>query len=210
LTAFINNLLTTARIEAAKVDPYPEPVDVFAHVKELVTLYQPQAVENGVRLGLVKKNQYISLVADVTMFRQIVLNLISNALKFTPHGEVEVILSEEDGDFILEVRDTVSELIPCIPSSFSKILPCPPTRWDSCPPGKRVGIDDRQGFDRSPWGKSGGGKRFGEGKQFQGDPSQATEAGLSADMKAGKRKIWKLLFPKTTIPFRDRLSGEET
>jgi signal transduction histidine kinase len=106
LTAFINNLLTTARIEAAKVDPYPEPVDVFAHVKELVTLYQPQAVENGVRLGLVKKNQYISLVADVTMFRQIVLNLISNALKFTPHGEVEVILSEEDGDFILEVRDT--------------------------------------------------------------------------------------------------------
>ncbi len=106
LTAFINNLLTTARIEAAKVDPYPEPVDVFAHVKELVTLYQPQAAEKGVRLTLVKKNPYISLVADVTMFRQIVLNLISNALKFTSRGEVDVILSEEDGDFILEVRDT--------------------------------------------------------------------------------------------------------
>lgn len=106
LTAFINNLLTTARIEAAKVDPYPEPVDVFAHVNELVTLYQPQAAENGVKLTLVKKNQYISLVADVTMFRQIVLNLLSNALKFTPQGEVNVLLSEEDGDFILEVRDT--------------------------------------------------------------------------------------------------------
>jgi signal transduction histidine kinase len=106
LTAFINNLLTTARIEAAKVDPYPEPVDVFAHVKELVTLYQPQAAENGVQLTLVKKNQYISLVADVTMFRQIVLNLLSNALKFTPGGEVDVLLSEEDGDFVLEVRDT--------------------------------------------------------------------------------------------------------
>src|ERR1035441_3408811 len=42
LTAFINNLLTTARIEAAKVDPYPEPVDVFAHVKELVDLYRSE------------------------------------------------------------------------------------------------------------------------------------------------------------------------
>ncbi len=106
LTDFINNLLTTARIEAAKVDPYPEPVDVFTHVKELVDLYQLQAREKGLQLRLVKKNQYISLVADVTMFRQIVLNLLSNALKFTPRGEVEVVLSEEDGDFILEVQDT--------------------------------------------------------------------------------------------------------
>jgi signal transduction histidine kinase len=106
LTAFINNLLTTARIEAAKVDPYPEPVDVFAHVKELVDLYQSQAAENGIKLTLVKKTHYISLVADVTMFRQIVLNLISNAVKFTPKGEVEVILSEEEANFILEVKDT--------------------------------------------------------------------------------------------------------
>src|SRR5581483_5284765 len=62
--------------------------------------------ERGLRLTLVKKTQYISLVADVTMFRQIVLNLLSNALKFTPAGEVDVILSEQDGDFILQVRDT--------------------------------------------------------------------------------------------------------
>jgi signal transduction histidine kinase len=106
LTAFINNLLTTARIEAAKVDPYPEPVDVYAHVKELVDLYRPQAAEKGVKLILTRKSSYLSLVADVTMFRQITLNLLSNALKFTPQGEVEILMSEEDGNFILEVRDT--------------------------------------------------------------------------------------------------------
>lgn len=106
LTSFINNLLTTARIEAAKVEPFPEPVDVFAHVKELVDLYQPQAREKGINLSLIKKAHYISLVADTTMFRQIVLNLLSNGLKFTTQGEVDVILSEEDGDFVLEVRDT--------------------------------------------------------------------------------------------------------
>ncbi len=106
LTSFINNLLTTARIEAAKVDPYPEPVDVHAHVKELVDLYRPQAAEKGLKLTLTRKSNYLSLVADVTMFRQIVLNLLSNALKFTPRGEVEILLSEEDGNFVLEVRDT--------------------------------------------------------------------------------------------------------
>ena len=106
LTSFINNLLTTARIEAAKVEPYPEPLDVFALVKEIVDLYQPQAEEKGIKLTLVRKGQYVSLVADVTMFRQIVLNLLSNAIKFTIRGKVDVILSEENGDFTLEVRDT--------------------------------------------------------------------------------------------------------
>lgn len=106
LTAFISNLLTTARIEAAKVEPFPEPVDVFSHVKELVDLYQPQAEEKGVKLTLAKKTHYISLVADTTMFRQIVFNLLSNALKFTSDGEVGLVLSEENGNFVLEVRDT--------------------------------------------------------------------------------------------------------
>ncbi len=106
LISFVNNLLTVSRIEASKLQPYFEPVDVMAHTTELVTLYQAHAKERGVDLKLTRKAPYISLVADVTMFRQIVTNLISNALKFTPQGMVEVILSEADGDFLLEVRDT--------------------------------------------------------------------------------------------------------
>jgi signal transduction histidine kinase len=106
LIAFVNNLLTVSRIEAAKVLPYFEPVDVMAHTNELVLLYQAHAMERGVELKLIRKVPYISLVADVTMYRQMVTNLISNALKFTTHGSVEIILSESDGDFILEAKDT--------------------------------------------------------------------------------------------------------
>jgi signal transduction histidine kinase len=106
LITFVNNLLTVSRIEAAKVLPYFEPVDVMAHTNELVMLYQAHARERGVELKLIRKAPYISLVADVTMYRQMVTNLISNALKFTSHGTVEVTLSETDGDFVLEVKDT--------------------------------------------------------------------------------------------------------
>jgi signal transduction histidine kinase len=106
LIAFINNLLTVSRIEAARLEPFFEPVDVMAHAHELVTLYEAQARERGVELKLTRKVPYVSLVADVTMFRQIVMNLVSNALKFTPQGRVEVVLGEEDGDFLLEVKDT--------------------------------------------------------------------------------------------------------
>jgi signal transduction histidine kinase len=106
LIAFVNNLLTVSRIEAAKLQPYFEPVDVMAHTSELVSLYQAHARERGVELRLTRKVPYISLAADVTMYRQMVMNLISNALKFTSQGTVEVVLAEADGDFSLEVKDT--------------------------------------------------------------------------------------------------------
>ena len=106
LIGFINNLLTVARIEAAKVDPYLEAVDVMTHLNELVALYQTQAHAKGLTLTLVKKAPYVSLISDVTMFRQIAQNLLSNAIKFTVTGLVELTVSEENGDMLLEVKDT--------------------------------------------------------------------------------------------------------
>jgi signal transduction histidine kinase len=106
LTAFVNNLLSVARIEAAKAEPYFEPVDVLAHVAELMKLYESQAREKGLEWVLTKRSPYLSLEADVTMFRQMVMNLLSNALKFTDQGRVEVVLGEDSGDLVLEVRDT--------------------------------------------------------------------------------------------------------
>jgi signal transduction histidine kinase len=106
LIGFINNLLTVARIEAAKVDPYLEAVDVMTHLNDLVTLYQTQTQAKKLTLTLVKKAPYVSLISDVTMFRQIAQNLLSNAIKFTDKGTIELTVGEENGDLLLEVRDT--------------------------------------------------------------------------------------------------------
>lgn len=106
LTAFVNNLLTVSRIEAAKVDPYFEPVDVMGHVEALMKLFEAQARQKNLSWTLAKKSAFLSLEADVTMFRQIVMNLLSNALKFTDHGGVEVNVLEEGEDFVMEVKDS--------------------------------------------------------------------------------------------------------
>jgi signal transduction histidine kinase len=106
LIGFINNLLTVARIEAAKVEPYLEAVDVMTHLNELTALYQSQAQAKGLTLSLVKKAPYVSLISDVTMFRQIAQNLLSNAIKFTDEGTIEMTVLEANGDFILEVKDS--------------------------------------------------------------------------------------------------------
>ena len=168
LTAFINNLLTTARIEAAKVDPYPEPVDVFAHVKELVDLYQPQAKERGITLTLVKKTHYISLVADVVMFRQIVLNLLSNALKFTSSGEVDVILSEDDGHFVLEVRDTGIGIDPKYhPLIFEKFYRVQQDAKSPARQGSGLGLTIVKGLAEAQGGKVSVQSSLGQGSTFR-------------------------------------------
>jgi two-component system phosphate regulon sensor histidine kinase PhoR len=106
LTAFVNNLLTVARIEAAKMEPFLEPVDVQAQMDELMKLFQAQAQQKGLAWTLTRRSAFVSLDADLTMFRQIVMNLCSNAIKFTDQGGVDVAIAEEDGDFVLQVKDT--------------------------------------------------------------------------------------------------------
>ncbi|HVZ80956.1 MAG TPA: HAMP domain-containing sensor histidine kinase [bacterium] len=168
LTDFINNLLTTARIEAAKVDPFPEPVDVFAHVKEIVDLYQPQAREKGLRLSLVKRSHYISLSADVTMFRQIVLNLVSNAIKFTPSGEVEVVLSEEDGDFVLEVRDTGVGIDPAFHERiFEKFFRVHQPKGSPARQGSGLGLTIVKGLCEAHGGRVAVESVLGQGSRFR-------------------------------------------
>lgn len=168
LTDFINNLLTTARIEAAKVDPFPEPVDVFAHVKEIVDLYQPQAREKGVCLTLVKRSHYISLSADVTMFRQVVQNLVSNAIKFTSSGEVDVILSEEDGDFVLEVRDTGVGIDPVFHDRiFEKFFRVHQAKGSPARQGSGLGLTIVKGLCEAHGGKVSVESALGRGSRFR-------------------------------------------
>jgi signal transduction histidine kinase len=106
LTAFVNNLLTVARIEAAKMEPHFQPLDAGSQVSDLMKLFEAQAQEKGLEWVLNRNSKNLAVVADMTMFRQIVMNLLSNALKFTDHGKVEVALSETAGDLVLEVEDT--------------------------------------------------------------------------------------------------------
>jgi len=106
LTTFINNLLTTASIEAAKAEPYFELFDAHALAQEVVSLYQPLAENKGITLKLECDTPTLSLVSDVTMMRQILTNMISNAMKYTVQGGAVVKLEEAGDVFVLTVSDT--------------------------------------------------------------------------------------------------------
>jgi PAS domain S-box-containing protein len=106
LGKLVNSLLDFSRIEAGRMRADYEPVDLSAFTAELASVFR-SAIE---RAGLAYQVDCPALSSPVDvdreMWEKIVLNLLSNALKFTIEGAVTVTLSEKDGQALLRVADT--------------------------------------------------------------------------------------------------------
>ena len=108
LMSLLNDLLDLSKIEAGKLDLNFEAVALNDIVMECVAMMQPQANRERIIIRTSLSSQVPSIVADPRSIRQIVLNLVSNAVKFTLAGG-QVIVStalEERGEVTLRIRDT--------------------------------------------------------------------------------------------------------
>lgn len=108
LMSLLNDLLDLSKIEAGKLDLNFESVALNDIVMECVALMQPQANRERIIIRTSLSGQVPNVVADPRSMRQIVLNLVSNAVKFTPAGG-QVIVStamEPHGEVALRIRDT--------------------------------------------------------------------------------------------------------
>lgn len=90
LLTIVNNLLDIAKIEAGKMEVFPHDINVADLLNEVYTLHHLEAEEKGLRLKLDIPGGLPWLYADLTKTRQILVNLVGNALKFTDQGEVRL------------------------------------------------------------------------------------------------------------------------
>jgi len=86
LLALITDLLDLSKVEAGKIELYPEPVHLREVVTAALTDIQLQAERKGLALDLHVDATLPPLTADPLRFKQILYNLLSNAVKFTPDG----------------------------------------------------------------------------------------------------------------------------
>jgi len=112
LLVIINDILDYSKIEADKLQLHPEPFDLERAIHEVVMLLQPNARDKEIAL-LVDYDMFLptNFVGDPGRIRQILTNLLGNAVKFTVQGHVlirVVGLAEEDGSTAihLTVEDT--------------------------------------------------------------------------------------------------------
>jgi len=101
----VNTLLDVSRIESGNFTIAPEPFDLAALMRDCCDLMEVKARAAGVQLRREIVEPCV-IVADPRACRQILLNLLGNALKFTPRGEVTVRLKSAGAQVALVVSDT--------------------------------------------------------------------------------------------------------
>ena len=109
LLSMINAVLDLAQIEAGQLDLRPTDIDLPALVRACLELVMPPAQAKGLSLYLAPvPNRLPHLVADATRLRQVLVNLLGNAIKFTVSGAVELRLRwlPDKQKVRLEVRDS--------------------------------------------------------------------------------------------------------
>jgi signal transduction histidine kinase/HAMP domain-containing protein len=110
LLNLINDVLDLSRIEAGKLALYPEHVEIETLLNDAVTTTEHLIRQNNNRIHLEVTEDVKSIYSDPLRFRQIVLNLLTNASKFTQNGDIYIRAHSvrlEDGDWlVLQVSDT--------------------------------------------------------------------------------------------------------
>ena len=105
LLSQIDSLLDFAKIEAGKIEVRVEPVSVEELIRGAISTVEPTLKNDDVRLIQEIAPGIPALNTDREKLRQIILNLLDNAVKFTERGEIKISASQQNGWFRLAVSD---------------------------------------------------------------------------------------------------------
>ncbi len=106
LLHIINDILDLSKLEAQKMTLNRRPLDLREPIREALESVRVLANNKSLTLNSSLPDQPIIALADRTRIKQVVLNLLSNALKFTRSGRVVLSLSVQGGDAHISVHDT--------------------------------------------------------------------------------------------------------
>jgi signal transduction histidine kinase len=107
LLDLVNDVLDTSKIEAGKYELHLERIDLSNAVRDATALVEHRAAESGLTLTIDDPSNTLWLLADYRAVKQIALNLISNAVKFTPPGgSITIAVRTTDKGAEIVVRDT--------------------------------------------------------------------------------------------------------
>ncbi len=126
LLSLINDVLDFSKAEAGRLELNEEPLDVVATLKDCIRLTTLDAREAGIEVATELPGSLPTVVADARRLKQIVLNLLSNALKFTPSGgRLRISVALDEGGLALRFADTgvgmSAEQIPIAMEAFGQV-----------------------------------------------------------------------------------------
>jgi GAF domain-containing protein len=107
LLSLINDILDLSKIEAGRMELEPSEFDLPSAIENTLILVRERAQRRGITLGRTVDERLAMIRADERKVKQVLLNLLSNALKFTPEGgQIEVRARVHNGEAEISVADT--------------------------------------------------------------------------------------------------------
>ncbi len=112
LLELINDILDLSKIEAGKMTLYPETFEVDSLIENVILTVKPSVEKNGNFLEIDCDRDLGSMYADQTRMRQVLLNLLSNAAKFTTNGKIYLTVTKKREELkSYSVEDITSQMI---------------------------------------------------------------------------------------------------
>lgn len=105
LLSLINDILDLSKIEAGQVVPRMENFNLLEVLDEIIKLEEPLAKDKGDSINLISKEP-ILIFSDRQRVRQIIINLLDNAIKFTNRGSITITCSRDNKFTKVEISDT--------------------------------------------------------------------------------------------------------
>ena len=107
LLTLINDILDFSKIEAGQLQLDPRPCELASLLESVVHLFLPRAIEKGLTLDLqLEPDLPATIITDTHRLRQILANLVSNAVKFTAYGDIRLSACVTQNILLITVRDT--------------------------------------------------------------------------------------------------------
>ncbi|MFC1666481.1 ATP-binding protein [Candidatus Omnitrophota bacterium] len=106
LTRVINDLLDISKIESGKIELNKRPIDIKTFMEQLTSSFEIKFKQKGLELRTSIPDETIDIYVDSDKINQVFTNLIYNALKFTQHGSIEILVKDKEDEVECTVADT--------------------------------------------------------------------------------------------------------
>jgi PAS domain S-box-containing protein len=106
LLELVNDVLDLSKIEAGQFELAHEPFDVQATVRKIIEKIKPLAEKKGLTFTAAISDRVGEITGDRRRLEQIINNMLSNALKFTERGQVQLACDVQDNRLVIHVTDT--------------------------------------------------------------------------------------------------------
>jgi len=106
LARLVEDMLEVSRLEGGRFPLETSEFDPHPLVKESIEEMRPQATQKELELICETSAKPIKISADPARVKQVIVNLIGNAIKYTPKGSVKVITAHKNNEFLITVADT--------------------------------------------------------------------------------------------------------